>query len=77
MLCTFPYRILPYPQPGKTALHLAARRGQYEAARLLLRYGADVDAKDGVSPRRLVMYPSTRTRNGQKRDSCMALSFLV
>ncbi len=64
------------PQPGRTPLHLAARRGQFEAARLLLRYGAEVDAKDGVS-RDGWLHPWRRTGNGQKKESSMALSFLV
>ena len=35
-------------EPGLTALHLAAQYGHTEIAKLLLEYGADVDAKSPV-----------------------------
>ncbi len=37
------------PQYGGTPLHVAAKKGQFETAWLLLRCGAEVDAKDRVS----------------------------
>ncbi|RLN65423.1 hypothetical protein BBJ28_00019050, partial [Nothophytophthora sp. Chile5] len=43
---------------GETALHVAAARGNDEAARLLLRHGADLLAADWVAPR-LVALPAT------------------
>ncbi len=63
-------------QAGKTPLHVAARMGQFEVARLLLRYGAEVDAKDGVS-RDGWLHPWSRTGIGSNKQSCMAFSFLV
>ena len=36
-------------QDGRTALHIAAKNGNIEVARLLLDKGADVNSRDNVS----------------------------
>ena len=35
-------------QDGETALHLAAKRGEVEAVKVLVKYGAAVDARNKV-----------------------------
>ena len=37
-------------QLGRTALHFAASNGHGSTVKLLLRHGADVEAKDGHCP---------------------------
>ena len=45
--------LLVAPQMGRTAMQVAALRGHVEIVELLLKHGADVEAKDEVW-RRLV-----------------------
>lgn len=50
------------PQRGETALHMAARAGQAEVVRCLLRNGALVDARARVGAAPASRVPASRRR---------------